>query len=155
MFLYIHTCIYLYVELDLSYNQLTKLPSEISEILLLTHLNVSHNKLTSLPDSLSLLIELTQLDISHNQLNTCCELPPLQVLNVSYNCLEGLPFSPPLMTTIKDIDVSHNNIVSFDKEELLSNCPWLESVDLRNNPLDNELHSQLTFVVRIKIILED
>uniref|UniRef100_A0A7E4W751 Calponin-homology (CH) domain-containing protein n=1 Tax=Panagrellus redivivus TaxID=6233 RepID=A0A7E4W751_PANRE len=59
-------------ELDLSYNRLVELPSDIAFLKSLRVLNLSHNRLIDLPG-----------DIGFMQ---------LRVLNISHNCLTALPF---------------------------------------------------------------
>ena len=48
-------------DLDLSFNKLTNLPSEISKLTNLANLDLSNNKLTSIPSEISKLTNLTQL----------------------------------------------------------------------------------------------
>lgn len=60
------------VVLDLSQNNLTSLPHELSFLIHLRKLVVSYNKLTELPDSLGNLSELESFDASHNAI---VELP--------------------------------------------------------------------------------
>ena len=60
------------VVLDLSQNNLTSLPHELSFLIHLRKLVVSYNKLTELPDSLGNLTELESFDASHNAIE---ELP--------------------------------------------------------------------------------
>lgn len=55
--------------LDLSYNQLTKLPNDISSLTQLTYFDVSTNNLSSLPAELNALVTLIYIDISYNNLD--------------------------------------------------------------------------------------
>ena len=60
-------------ELDLSYNGLTSLPSEIGKLKNLTRLDLSYNDLTSLPSEIGQLKNLTELYLHNNYLTS---LPP-------------------------------------------------------------------------------
>uniref|UniRef100_A0A336LJ76 CSON005652 protein n=1 Tax=Culicoides sonorensis TaxID=179676 RepID=A0A336LJ76_CULSO len=60
---------------DLSSNVITKIsPKFVLKFSLLTDLNLSHNQMSKLPDELSDLLSLQKLDISHNSFIT---LPPV------------------------------------------------------------------------------
>ncbi|MEN6293486.1 MAG: COR domain-containing protein [Methanobacterium sp.] len=82
-------------ELDLSGNQLTKLPSEIMELKNITKLNLSRNQLICLPPEIAELKNLTELDLSGNQLTKLppeiVELKNLIEINLSENQLTQLP----------------------------------------------------------------
>ena len=111
-------------ELDLSGNQLTQLPPEITELKNLTTLNLSWNQLTQLPPEITELKNLISLDLSGNQLT---QLPPeitelknLTTLNLSWNQLTQLP---PEITELK-------NLISLDlsKNPLISPTPEIASM---------------------------
>lgn len=140
----------------MSHNNLVCLPNEVAEIRQLSSFDLSHNQLTSLPDSLCSLTDLIELDISHNQLSQHFELPNIQVLKASNNCFSTLPISASSSTNLREINVSHNQIdtLGIIKEDLMM-LPWLQEIDLRDNPLSEELRSSLMSVVRVKILLED
>ncbi|NES68255.1 MAG: leucine-rich repeat protein [Okeania sp. SIO2D1] len=58
-------------QLDLSHNQLTTIPESITKRLYdLKRLNLSHNQFTAIPESITNFDDLTELDLSHNQLTT-------------------------------------------------------------------------------------
>lgn len=140
--------------MDLSFNQLSSLPEEIADLQLLTSLNVSHNKLSSVPDSLSSMESLIELDVSYNQISEHFELASLEVLRASNNLLTGLPISLS-SSNIKEIDVSSNRIVSLGmKEDELMLLLSLQVVDLRNNPLLDDLYYFFNSITSIKIFLD-
>lgn len=81
--------------LDLSWNNISLVDENVSQLVLLQHLDMRHNRLTSrsLPD-LSDLTFLEYLDVSENLLTSYPRLAsgcPLKVLNVSYNVELGDP----------------------------------------------------------------
>lgn len=74
--------------LDLSHNNLKKLPDDIFRIENLRELMLSNNQLTKLPSNINTLIYLELLDISCNNLESIDEIncmPRLRILNVSGN----------------------------------------------------------------------
>ncbi|KAI8077681.1 uncharacterized protein BX664DRAFT_303808 [Halteromyces radiatus] len=81
-------------ELDLSFNQLCVLPSNMY-IPSLLHLNVSRNKLDSLPTSIGRCHGLKTLNVSKNHLTTLpanlVELDNLELLDISENLLCIMP----------------------------------------------------------------
>jgi len=52
--------------LNLSHNQMSKLPDELADLLSLTHLNISHNSFIVMPPVVFKMQKLRQLDASHN-----------------------------------------------------------------------------------------
>ncbi|XQJ30526.1 dual specificity protein phosphatase, putative [Leishmania guyanensis] len=85
------------VVLDVSQNNLTSLPQELSFLAHLRKLVVSYNKLTELPDSLGNLSELESLDASHNALidlpQTFIYLSFLASVALDYNNFASIPES--------------------------------------------------------------
>lgn len=53
-------------DLNLSYNQLSKLPDEFANLSALTNLNISHNSFIVLPQVVFKLQKLASLDAQHN-----------------------------------------------------------------------------------------
>ena len=80
-------------KLDLSHNQLDKLPMAIGSLLSLTHLFLNDNYLSSLqPEIIRPLVNLQELDLRNNELNDfsldITELSRLQRLSVQGNPLK-------------------------------------------------------------------
>ena len=120
--------------LDLSSNQLTALPPEISKLTNLTELNLSGNQLTAIPPEISKLTNLTELRLSGNQLTA---LPPeiskltnLTELRLSYNQLTALP---PEITNLTVLDLSRNQLTALPPE--ISKLTNLTALGLSSNQL--------------------
>jgi len=84
--------------LDLSNNQLSSIPSEVSELKELKVFNVSHNNLTNLPNEIGQLVKLTHLDIGFNFIETIntealSNLANLRILMMQRNYFNRLPTS--------------------------------------------------------------
>ena len=62
-------CLFTLFKLDLSHNQLYKLPEAIGSLLSLTHLFLNDNRLSSQLDFIRPLVNLQELDLRNNELN--------------------------------------------------------------------------------------
>jgi hypothetical protein len=147
-------------ELDLSYNQLTRLPEGLGPLPLLTVLNLRGNQLTHLPDSFAYLAALTVLNLRGNQLTHLPEsfghlvaltefdlssnklselpdsfsyLPALTYLNLSYNQLTHLPDSFASLTALTMLSLDHNKFAQLP--EGLGQLVALTYLDLTGNQL--------------------
>ncbi|HKR12419.1 MAG TPA: COR domain-containing protein [Pyrinomonadaceae bacterium] len=123
--------------LDLSFNQLTSLPMEITGLTNLTSLSLSGNQLTSLPVEITRLTNLTSLDLSGNQLTSLpveiARLTNLTSLNLSFNHLTSLPVEITRLTNLAGLGLSFNYLTSLPMEiTRLTNLPIL---DLSGNQL--------------------
>ena len=125
-------------ELNLSHNQLTTLPSEITELTRLTRFDLSGNQLTALPLEITELTCLTELDLSDNQLTA---LPPeiskltnLTTLYLWRNQLTNLPPEIGELTNLKTLDIWGNKLTALPPE--IGELTNLTKINLR----DNQLH---------------
>lgn len=93
--------------LNVSYNQLKKLPDDIFRLESLREFFISNNLINSLPQTISKLKKLEILDLSHNNLQSIQEIivmPKLRVLNVNGNSkLYTLPGSLATCSDLVDI----------------------------------------------------
>lgn len=93
-------------------NQLTKVPSEITNLKRLVHLDLSHNMLRSLPPEIGDLVTLKELLLKHNYLrllpNEIGKLFNLQVLNLDEN-----PMSPEVNNLYSDSRSFHKLLTSM------------------------------------------
>jgi len=106
----------LYRALDLSFNLLQDLPSDLPLTLPhLVSLNLSHNRLSSLPDSIFGFLHLRELNVSHNNLS---ELPPsiflldkLRKMNASDNQISRLPPGIEQLQSLEKLNLLNNPLL--------------------------------------------
>ncbi|KAK2842361.1 hypothetical protein Q5P01_012561 [Channa striata] len=147
------------VHLDLSFNQLSCVPSCLLSLSVLSSLLLCHNRLCALPPDLSQLSSLTYLSLLGNEL---VSLPPsvgqlkaLETLDVSHNLLQHLPDEIGSLEKLVKLELSHNKLKQLPESmgslsslrELviysndlrliplcLNQLPLLK-IDVRDNPL--------------------
>lgn len=106
--------------LNLSYNNLSEIPSTICLLLHLQELLLRDNKLSQLPDEIVLLKKLELLDVSHNFLQTLPKdmgkMVGLKKLNVSYNILGTIPSSLGYSPKLKVLLASNNRCTRPQQE---------------------------------------
>ncbi|XP_037976752.2 leucine-rich repeat and calponin homology domain-containing protein isoform X2 [Plutella xylostella] len=131
---------------DLSKNQLSELPDEVTGYMFLEKLLLAQNLLRSVPEAVGGLQSLTYLDLSYNQLT---ELPreicqmPLQVLLLPHNQLTSLPKELGRMGSLAELDASNNRLLQVPMT--LGDCASLRALDLSYNQL-GLLPLQITYL---------
>ncbi|WP_445636644.1 hypothetical protein NSTC745_01579 [Nostoc sp. DSM 114161] len=126
-------------QLDLSNNQLSSLPPEISQLSSLTRLYLSNNQLSSLPPEISQLSSLTRLDLHNNQLSSLppeiCQLSSLTTLYLHNNQLSSLPPEICQLSSLTTLYLSNNQLSSLPPE--ISQLSSLTTLYLSNNQLSS------------------
>ncbi|MGK7930025.1 MAG: leucine-rich repeat domain-containing protein [Microcystaceae cyanobacterium] len=133
-------------KLDLSNNQLSKLPPEIAQLPQLQQLDLSNNQLSKLPPEIAQLSQLQQLDLSNNQLSKLspeiAQLSQLQQLDLSNNQLSELPPEIAQLSQLQTLDLSNNHFsdsqISYYQAIIKIHRAKTEGVtylDLSNNQL--------------------
>ena len=110
------------VTLDLSGQQLTRLPSSFLNQTNITVLNLSNNQLTSLPPSITSLVNLEVINVENNRLESLPseinQLKNLHEIHANNNRMTSLPSTLGTMTWLTSIDISGNNIPQSDIAQL-------------------------------------
>jgi len=106
----------LYRALDLSFNLLQDLPSDLPLTLPhLVSLNLSHNRLSSIPDSIFGFLHLRELNVSHNNLSelppSICLLDKLRKMNVSDNQISRLPLGIEQLQSLEKLNLMNNPLL--------------------------------------------
>lgn len=124
--------------LDLSYNQLTKIPDSISYLQQIQDLDLSSNKILAICDSLGSLTTLKQLYLSANKIHelpaSMCSAQALKTLDVKSNCLSGLPSQFLKLSQLRSFDCSRNKFTSIPSITL-AQLPLLQHWDFSWNPI--------------------
>ena len=101
-------------ELDLSSNNLTRLPPEIGQLFHLTTLDLRNNQLKSLPSEIGQLANLIDLNLKGNQLTglppEMAQLTNLAVLDLKINQLTDLPPEIVQLTNLAVLDIGYNEL---------------------------------------------
>lgn len=101
-------------EIDLSGENLYRLPEEYAQFTELRKLNVSDNNMAEVPPVLFGLKTLTHLNLAENRISSLPEglkaLSQLQTLNLSGNPIAELPAWLSELPTLKTLDISHTQI---------------------------------------------
>ncbi|MFN6566356.1 COR domain-containing protein [Dendronalium sp. ChiSLP03b] len=126
-------------ELDLSNNQLSSLPSEISQLSNLMELDLSNNQLSSLPPDICQLSYLMTLSLGDNQISSLLpeisQLYNLRELYLHNNQLSSLPSEIGQFFKLTRLDLDNNQLSSLPSGiGELYNLTWL---DLSNNQLSS------------------
>ncbi|KAJ8680910.1 hypothetical protein QAD02_016697 [Eretmocerus hayati] len=110
---------------DLSGNVITKIPPKFAvKFSLITELNLSHNQMSKLPEELSELQELERLDISHNAFialpAVTCRIPQLKRLLANNNAIIEVDVELLKVAPMLDyVDLKDNPLPSRTHDSLL------------------------------------
>ncbi|KAJ8306189.1 hypothetical protein KUTeg_016734 [Tegillarca granosa] len=126
--------------LDVSFNKLTYLHSEISLYLKLTSLDLRNNYLENLPLVMESLQELRELIISYNRFKelpmVIYHLKKLEILMADNNSISAIDVEGfRSMSMIATLDLQNNNIANIPPE--LGLCTQLKALELSGNPCRN------------------
>ncbi|MFH0873397.1 MAG: leucine-rich repeat domain-containing protein [Candidatus Komeilibacteria bacterium] len=99
-------------------------------------LNLSNQNLTKLPSYVLGRTDLATLDISHNALTGALpaeirQLKNLKILNASYNNMTGVPAEIGQLSNLEELDLSHNQLTGLPYE--LGNLQKLKLLRLTGN----------------------
>ncbi len=114
--------------LNLSGQNLSKVPDSVFNQTNLTELNVSNNKLTgALQAEIRKLANLRVLNASNNQMTgvpaEVGQLSKLEVLNLANNQLTGLPYELGNLKNLKTLNLSGNNYAEQDLAIIKKSLP--------------------------------
>uniref|UniRef100_A0A8C6WRL6 Leucine rich repeat containing 18a n=1 Tax=Neogobius melanostomus TaxID=47308 RepID=A0A8C6WRL6_9GOBI len=124
-------------ELDLSRNQIEKIPNDIGDFQSLKVLDLHSNRLEIVPEAMGSLINLENLNLSNNLISclptTLGSLTLLKVFNIGMNKLDSLPTSIEKMENLEELGLCDNQFKTLP--EFVSDLPSLMKLNLRRNPV--------------------
>jgi Leucine-rich repeat (LRR) protein len=124
-------------KLDLSEEELTELPKEVTLFKNLQHISLFGNKIKTLPADFVNLKNITKFDFSENPgfstqvYNVLSKLPNLEELDLDINELSELHHEIGLMTNLKVLDLSDNQLTELPAE--FTKLQKLEKLELNEN----------------------
>lgn len=126
--------------LDLTQNQLEKIPNNICKLSKLERLYLNHNKLVDLPDELGQLENLVRLNICDNQLREIpkgiYQLQNLRDLEIRDNQIESISIEIQKLDKLTYLDISNNKLTDIDTLiRAINNMPNLTALFLGGNNL--------------------
>ncbi|CAO3654779.1 unnamed protein product [Mucor fragilis] len=130
------------VELDISRNKLTRLPSQIGQLEHLRILNATSNQLTEIPKELLALRDLRVLTLSQNQIKIIPEdmprlLPHLVTFRIAANAITSLPSRLDFWIQMRHLQLGSvyggNRLVQLP--DSITEMPALEELDVSYNQL--------------------
>lgn len=124
------------IKLDLSYNHIVEIPSQIGEMIMLKELFASFNKITSIPPEIGRLKRLKKLYLNSNKIKTIPneigQLENLEELFLNENALQEIPLTIEKMVNLRILKLTNNKLrtLPYTIADLLT----LETIDCANNP---------------------
>ena len=119
------------IVLDLSYNNLLKIPGGLFKLKYIKELNLQNNHINYIQHQLSLLINLEKLDLSYNDIsflpNSLFKLQNLQILLINYNKIKFIPIEIGLMKNLQRLNI-YNNLIN-ELPTTLCNITKLKNID--------------------------
>jgi Leucine-rich repeat (LRR) protein len=123
-------------KLDLSGQQLKKVPGYVFKLTNLEELNISNNQITgALPAEIGNLKSLKVLNANNNLMTSIPaeigQLPNLQVFNISQNLLAGVPKEIGQAQGLQTLDLSNNQLIGLPYE--LGSLKNLQTLNISGN----------------------
>jgi Leucine-rich repeat (LRR) protein len=136
-------------------NELTVLPTWITQLVNLQSLTVSFNRLAAFPSEICQLVNLQELDLNGNQMTTLPteigQLVNLQNLGVTLNQLTALPAEFGQLVSLVGLDINSNLITTFP-EPITQLGAHITFLDFHNNQLTS-LPAEVGELVNLQVFL--
>ncbi|XP_033631198.1 protein flightless-1 homolog [Asterias rubens] len=126
-------------DVDLSYNEISKVPEGLYKLSSLKRLNLSSNCITEMDITMDTWVNLQTLNLGRNKLTSLpaalCKLISLKRLYISSNQIDfdGIPIGIGKMISLEQFVAANNNLESIP--EGLCRCPKIKKLILTKNRL--------------------
>eukprot|EP00761_Pharyngomonas_kirbyi_P007788 gb/GECH01007799.1/.p1 GENE.gb/GECH01007799.1/~~gb/GECH01007799.1/.p1 ORF type:complete len:614 (+),score=171.24 gb/GECH01007799.1/:1-1842(+) len=125
-------------KLDISYNEITEISSQISNLRELKVFMAAQNNISSLPETFFDVLTLTKVDLSHNNISNISskigDLTCLEWLSLSHNNISELPSSLLHLRGLCNLDLSNNSLKELPPR-FAASLPYLTTIKLAHNKL--------------------
>ncbi|TSK22772.1 Leucine-rich repeat-containing protein 18 [Bagarius yarrelli] len=126
-------------EVDLSRNQLKRIPDFIGQLIGVLFLDLHSNYIEQLPKSIGQLESLCHLNLCNNSLDSAGlpadigNLKSLQTLNLGMNRITALPPTMASLSSLKELALFDNMITVLP--ECIRMLPKLKKINIKRNPI--------------------
>lgn len=123
--------------LNLSNNEITQIPAELTNLSGLASLELQHNQITQIPAAIANMVNLWQLDLSWNEITTVPSeigmLSNLHHLELAANQISSVPAEVGNLLSLETLNLGGNKMVAVPV--VLTTLPSLTDLDLSLNQL--------------------
>ncbi|NXY71758.1 LRC40 protein, partial [Glareola pratincola] len=124
-------------DVNLGFNKISSISSELCMLHKLTHLDIRNNFLTSLPEEMEALTRLQVINLSFNRFkvfpSVLYRIPALETILLSNNQVGSIdPLQLRQMDRLGTLDLQNNDLLQVPPE--LGNCETLRTLLLEGNP---------------------
>lgn len=137
--------------LDLSENDLTVVPEQVSKLKQIKKLNICHNHIKVVPDFIGELVELQEVNFEYNEITTISngfgKLKKITSVNFTSNKIEIIPDAFFKCTSLKKVIFEKNYLKKFPKG--IPRLKYLTNLNLKNNQINDEIPSDYSSMSKL------
>ncbi|ATZ80669.1 leucine rich repeat protein [Bodo saltans virus] len=108
------------IKLDIALMGLTKIPTEIGQLVNLKYFRCANNEITKIPKEIGQLVNLKYLNCTSNQITEIpkeiCQLVNLETFYCNHNKITKIPTEIGQLSNLRDFECTNNQIIEIPKE---------------------------------------